>query len=243
MRITAISDIHGSLIDIEETDLLIIAGDWSPLEIQSTRPKMCDWLKKTFVPYLGSLPAEKIILVAGNHDFICDENFLNWDYMSYDLPVAPIYFDRDILNPLLRKYKLHNKIKYLDKSSTTYNGIRIYGCPNVEGCCGWAFGRAEYTMPYKDIPKCDILITHQPPRYNGLGSVMFNGVLHDFGSFLLMDAIIKRKPSLVFCGHIHDGDHTEQIYSYGDGNVTRLYNCSIKNDDYEIKHVSQKVIL
>ncbi|MBQ5449611.1 MAG: hypothetical protein IIT57_06185 [Treponema sp.] len=40
MKITAISDMHGYFPEIEQTDLLLICGDFSPLEIQTKIERM-----------------------------------------------------------------------------------------------------------------------------------------------------------------------------------------------------------
>ena len=64
MKITAIADTHWLYEDlkIEETDVLIHAGDW---EVKSRQEF------DRFVQWLEEVPADIKILVAGNHDFYC----------------------------------------------------------------------------------------------------------------------------------------------------------------------------
>ena len=123
MRITAISDIHGSLIPIESTDLLIIAGDWSPLEIQTKIWYMREWINDCFLPWCDQIDANRILFVAGNHDFICDQNFMQNPIPNLQNPLPNLQnplFKKDILWQYLRKHRLLNKITYLDCSSSTY---------------------------------------------------------------------------------------------------------------------------
>ena len=96
MRITAISDIHGSLITIEPTDILIIAGDWSPLEIQRDFQEMKYWFESKFIPWLKAIEAKRIFFIAGNHDFLCAR--------SYWTQYFNLKFDS-------KRNLLHNKIK------------------------------------------------------------------------------------------------------------------------------------
>ena len=71
MKLIAISDLHGNLPVIEENaDILIIAGDISPLNIQGNKPKMIKWLKTKFIDWINSLNVEKVYLIAGNHDWV-----------------------------------------------------------------------------------------------------------------------------------------------------------------------------
>lgn len=231
MRITAISDIHGSLIPIEPTDLLIIAGDWSPLEIQTKIWYMREWINDCLIEWFKNIPADKIIFIAGNHDFICDAGFIQIPIK--DIP--QVDFEKDFLKPLLKKHNLQKKVTYLENSSTKYKGLKIYGCPDVEGCHGWAFSQANETLIYSTIPKCDILITHQPPA-NSLGILRQNAFERDFGSRSLLDVIKKRKPKYLFCGHIHEGDHSKIFYNHPKGKQTIMHNVSIKNEDYRIAY-------
>lgn len=230
MRITAISDTHGYLPKIEKTDLLLIAGDWSPLEIQTDAYFMKQWINDCLLTWFKETPADKIIFIAGNHDFICDDRFL-----EIPLANAPIVtFEKDILKPMLKKNKLTNKVTYLCNSSTKYNGLKIYGCPNVEGCRGWAFATTYVEELYAKIPKCDILITHQPPLFNNIAQVRnYKNNIVDFGSYSLLCAVKKSKPKLHFCGHIHEGNHEPQQLVHSENSVTTIINVSIKNEEYQ----------
>lgn len=228
MKVTAISDLHGYLPDIEPTDLLLIAGDWSPLEIQNKIFCMREWIADILVPWFNSIQAEKIVFIAGNHDFICDERVVAF----IDKP----NFEKDLLNPLLRKYKLLKKVKYLCNSYTKYKGIKIYGCPFVEGCRGWAFSHPYVEVIYNDIPKCDILLTHQPPMYRGVGKISIDGIEAELGSWTLYEVLQRVRPNYMFCGHIHNGDHNPQVLHHSDIKKTVIQNCSIKDEDYLPTH-------
>ena len=74
MKVTALSDCHGLLLPIEEfepCELVCICGDISPLNIQANHKKMRKWLREEFKPWCESLPCDKVIFIAGNHDRIC----------------------------------------------------------------------------------------------------------------------------------------------------------------------------
>ena len=238
MKITAISDIHGYLPEIEETDLLIIAGDWSTLEIQQYKASMEQWIEKIMIPWFQSVKAKKIIFIAGNHDFICLPEF--WSYNIFEFEYD---FKIDFLKPLLRKNKLEDKVEYLCDESTIYNDLKIFGCPHVTGLHGWAFSEAEVFDSYSKIKKCDILVTHQPPKFNGLGESCVKKktaqgvekvVKMDFGSEELLRKLKTIKPSLLFCGHVHGGNHNESIITHSNNKTTKCYNVSLKDEDYNV---------
>lgn len=69
MKITAVSDLHGNLIDIEECTVLLICGDISPLDIQKDYIQMTKWFFNDFYNWICNLPCEYIIFTPGNHDF------------------------------------------------------------------------------------------------------------------------------------------------------------------------------
>ena len=69
MRLIAISDLHGNLPEIkEQADIMIIAGDISPLYIQGRKSDMTNWLKNEFIDWINSLNVETVYLIAGNHE-------------------------------------------------------------------------------------------------------------------------------------------------------------------------------
>jgi predicted phosphohydrolase len=68
-KIIAVSDLHGALPTIPPCDLLLIAGDVAPTMNHSLRFQ-ADWLDTDFRFWLESLPAQKIVFIAGNHDLV-----------------------------------------------------------------------------------------------------------------------------------------------------------------------------
>lgn len=69
-KFIAISDLHGTLPEIkEEADILLIAGDIMPLQIQRDMEESEIWFKDSFLPWADSLPIKYVVLVGGNHDF------------------------------------------------------------------------------------------------------------------------------------------------------------------------------
>lgn len=65
MKVTAISDLHGNLIDIEPCDLLLICGDISPLEIQRDYIQMTKWIFNEFQEWIMKIDCPTIILTPG----------------------------------------------------------------------------------------------------------------------------------------------------------------------------------
>ena len=137
MKVTAISDLHGYLPEIKETDLLLIAGDICSV-VDHSLSFQESWLDTNFRYWLKEVPAKRIIGIAGNHDFIFEH--------PRKVPSLPW--------------------TYLQDQRTEFQGLRIWGTPWQLYFGGWAFNLYEKDLAEKWelIPKdVDILITHQPP--------------------------------------------------------------------------------
>lgn len=220
MKINAISDLHGNLPQIEPCDILLIAGDISPLRIQNRYELMIDWMNEEFYPWIETLPCDKVVFIAGNHDFYlyCE---------GYDT------ITKDII-----EFGLHDKLIYLENNSVNINGLVIYGTPMCEGPYGWPYCDPLRTHEeYSKIEKCDILLTHQPPRYDKVGC-SYPGQYRerDFGSDALYNAIIDKNIPIVVCGHIHTGDHNGVKVRVNDKIISTIYNVSLLDEDYELTY-------
>ena len=214
MKISAISDLHGcvKLKDLDiDGEILCIAGDISPLEIQRNTHKVKNWFINKFIPALEQLPVKKVFLVVGNHDFLFE-----------------IYHPTD-----------NDKIVYLDKSEYLYqsedgNTYKIYGIPNVQYCGNWAFstGEEELNKCFDDIPEdTDILITHQPPALADIGTVLEDGDNIPLGNRYLYEQMLAKNTRLSLCGHIHSGNHN-LVHDHN------LYatNVSLLDEKYELHY-------
>lgn len=121
MKVTAISDLHGNLIDIEPCDLLLICGDISPLDIQRDYIQMTKWIFNEFREWIMKIDCPTIILTPGNHDF---------------------WFEKMITQP---NTYLFNKLTILiDGETKVYNSTddkwyKIYGTPWCKQCGPYVF--------------------------------------------------------------------------------------------------------
>ena len=220
MKISAISDMHGNLPQIEPCDLLLVAGDISPLRIQNKYELMIDWMNEEFYPWVKSLPCKHVVMVAGNHDF----------YFRHE-GIEGV--KEDIIN-----FKLGDKLVYLENSSFEYEGLKIYGTPNCVGPFGWPFCDAlEARGAYDKIERCDILLTHQPPKHDKVGcSFPYQYNERNFGSDYLYNVIVDKKIPIVVCGHIHSGIHNGVKAYLGDDFISTFYNVSLLGEDYNMTY-------
>lgn len=219
MKICALSDLHGTLLSTEDyfepCELVCICGDISPLNIQANHKKMRKWLINEFKPWCESLPCDKVIFIAGNHDF----SFHNLDFMYSIFP-------------------RNGKVTYLFHEGYTYtaeNGkeYRIFGTPYCKLFGNWAFMEMDdiLTRLYDNIPEnLDILLSHDQPY--GYGDVLLQEDYRwadgsHIGNKPLLKAILEKKPKLQLNGHLHSCDHS--MIEIGD---TKHYNVSIKDEKY-----------
>lgn len=223
MKIVGISDLHGYLPkNLPEGDILCICGDTFPLEYQRDTFQSISWFCLEFVPWTDSLPYKKVIIIAGNHDFVLETL----------LDKVPLNAEEALKKLLPGDNIRKHKIVLLHNSSYYYEGLRIYGTPYCPDLRNWAFYRDSEGLKtvFSNIPKkCDIILTHCPPRYGNLGVVSQGwGKGENYGCSELAEALKERDFQLLMCGHVHSGTHEVLIM----GN-SKLTNVSIKDEDYD----------
>ena len=210
MKILAISDIHGRFPEVPKGDILCIAGDISPSSNHSSDYQK-KWMDNNFLPWceakINKGVVKHIVFVAGNHDLYLEDLFM--------------------INRMGKfKEKLHPNIHYLQDEMVEIEGIKIYGTPFQPEFCDWAFNRTEKELEpiFEKIPEgLDVLISHGPPMHY---CDQVEGRYEYLGSSSLERNIIRAKPRLTVCGHIHTGCH----------NLTQVTEC--KNDKVEVVNVS-----
>ncbi|MBX7169824.1 MAG: metallophosphatase domain-containing protein [Pyrinomonadaceae bacterium] len=137
MKIVCLSDTHNcnENIEVPDGDILLHAGDAT---VRGTIFEI-----NQFANWFTSLPHKHKIFVAGNHDWL---------------------FEND--NALARM--LISQVSYLQDSFIEIEGLKIYGSPWQPRFYDWAFNLnrgAELAEKWKQIPlNTDILITHGPPN-------------------------------------------------------------------------------
>jgi Icc-related predicted phosphoesterase len=212
MKIVLISDTHGkhSQIVVPEGDMIIHAGD-----ICNSGKSMNE--VNRFLDWYQSLSHKHKIMIAGNHDFPFEDDFLaGGDYV---------------------KTYTNGSVIYLDDSGVEIEGKKIWGSPVQPWFHSWAFNRyrgKDIQQHWDLIPSdIEILITHGPPY--GIGDLLIPkhrkiGQDPNVGCEDLLNTIESRLKSLklhVF-GHIHSG--------YGivkNLNPPMFINASVLDDDYQ----------
>lgn len=215
MKIVATSDLHGFLPKTEKCGTVCICGDTVPLRIQKNFPESIKWLKEDFTEWCESLPCEKVILIAGNHDFVFQQLMENNEDPSYT---------QETLFP-------SSKIVYLRDNGFEYNGIKFWGTPWCPELKRWAFYRDSEGLldAFNKIPEdIDVLLTHTPPKIDSVGTVLQYPDGPDFGCQELAN-VLQNRPNIkwVLSGHVHSGNHrpTECMN-------TRLVNVSYLDENY-----------
>ena len=221
LKIVAVSDLHGYLPEITEpADIMLIAGDTIPLEIQFNKPKSKTWLETEFAYWIKSLPVDKVYMVAGNHD-------------AWFEGTSPV-------NLGILKMACDFKLIYLENNWVIHRHegqeYKIFGNPYCHIFGNWPFMRTDEYMEekFKSIPnEIDIIISHDPPY--GIGQVdqilqtirWSNHHLEHVGNPPLAKRLSEIKFKLLVCGHIHSGDH--EPFEFNGGKVV---NVSIMNEAY-----------
>ena len=215
MKIIALSDLHGHLVQISESaDVLVIAGDFSPLYCQQDPIGTIGWIESRLIPWFKKLNVSDFIIVPGNHDFACTYSFFN-----------------DDLKTILSRHELIGRVHYLNRSSVKLFGKKFYGIPDTEGLLGWAFSN-KFNVDYSFDKDTDILVTHQPPKVSDIGFV--SAYNKDFGSIELRNVILNSNIEANICGHIHTGQHGGYNLSLNNGKIACIYNVSILDEDYNV---------
>jgi len=224
MKICALSDLHGYLpvLNITQADVYTISGDIVPLELQGNTLQSISWYLLRFLPWAENLPCKKVILIAGNHDFFFER--------IHKLKKSPF----EVAGNELLCCQKTTKVVYLEDDSLFYDGVEFYGTPWIPDLQNWAFYKdsASLTRVFDQIPEnVGVLLTHTPPKVGKAGKVLQPSSFNfgaDYGCQELADAIAKKKPRYVLCGHVHSGDHEEFVTAEG----VRVINVSTKNEDY-----------
>ena len=217
MKIIAASDLHGNLIDIPEADLLLLGGDLLPLSIQEYTTASRKWFQNKFIKWANHLPVDKVLFIGGNHD--------KYLYEKNDL-----YF-KDTMN----LFGKDDKVTYLEDELYDYKGITIYGTPWCKIFGHWSFMKddSELRTLYNKIPKnLDILLSHDAPF--GVSDVLLQEDCtwadgSHIGNVPLAEAVTDKQPKYNFHGHLHSTNHEGELLG-----KTKVYNTSIKNENYKI---------
>jgi Icc-related predicted phosphoesterase len=184
MRVCCISDLHGRLPDdVDACDLLLIAGDISA----HSREDNERFLRRDFPNWLERQPAEEIVGIAGNHDFVAKQ----WPSIFRSLPWH-----------------------YLDNQVIEISGLRIAGSAWTPRFGFWAFmaDEDELARIWNQMPDdIDVLLTHGPPF--GLCDLTAEGV--HAGSTSLRERLMELdRLTLHVFGHIHEA-HGADVISTG----------------------------
>lgn len=203
MRISIISDSHlrhlRYPIDVPECDLLIHSGD---ALLKGSAQEL-----RQFVPWFDSLKARHKVFVAGNHDWIFEEE-----------------------NKLARSL-LPKDVIYLQDEGVEIEGFKIYGSPWQPEFCEWAFNLKRgwpLRKKWEMIPAgIDILVTHGPP----LGILDFSQFGNEHvGCADLRQELARIKPKLHVFGHIH-GSYGTCVWAN-----TLFVNASLCDESYVANH-------
>lgn len=202
MRIVLISDTHlkHDSLPLPSGDMLVHAGDFSRRGLVHEAQIFLDWF--------SAQPHRHKVLVAGNHDFIAENE------------------------PALFESILPKNVIYLNDSGREVEGIKIWGSPIQPWFFDWAFNRqrgADIRRHWDLIPAdTELLITHGPP-YGILDEVVRDPRPVGCRDLLHKVSELHQLKLHVF-GHIHEG------YGRCEVGGTLFLNASVLDENYHMKN-------
>lgn len=220
MKICAISDLHGYLPkDLPESDLLLIAGDIIPMNIQTNMPKSIEWLEGEFQQWCKDQETYEIVLVGGNHDFIFERKTKE---------------SRKIFNDYGDWFHyLHNETKTI-----TIQGIqiKIFGTPYCSIFGNWAFMRENdsLTKHFSECPdNVDIILSHDAPY--GITDVCLEKLAYisdgHIGNIPLKERLNMVNFKYLLHGHLHSSNHNFEEFKGG-----LVANVSLLDEKYNLTY-------
>jgi Icc-related predicted phosphoesterase len=216
MKIVAISDthgLHGLVPELPEADVFIHAGDFM------NSGRYVDEVL-SFNNWLDSLtiPRERRLIVAGNHDLRFDETH----HQSSPKVAAKA---RELLSNCV----------YLQDQETTINGVKFYFSPWTPRFFNWGFNAdrgAEIKKHWDKIPDdVEVLVTHGPPI--GILDTVAPRQTPRLGCQDLYNRVkeLKHLKYHIF-GHIH-ASRGQTVYRMEGKMVDPVFvNASFLNEDY-----------
>lgn len=227
MIIDCVADCHGFYPTLEGGDLLIVAGDLTARDTIDEYLKFNSWLNKQ--------QYQRKIVIAGNHDNLCQKG-LPLDSGYGQIPGAvPILADKAI---------------YLCDSGAEFEGFKIWGSPWTKTFPGMNPKCKAFTCDTEEelaekwmlIPRdTNILITHSPSFGNYDWVKNPDGTIGpSVGSPLLWMWMLSMVPHLKLhiTGHIHEA-YGHSVHANG----IHLVNCSHVNEYYKPVNKPIRVIL
>lgn len=207
LTVVALSDTHGTLPEVPQCDLLLIAGDVVPLVPKEAFALQAAWLDGAFREWLEGVPADEVVFVPGNHDTV-------YEWAKGIVPLG------------LRCHTLIDE-------AYEYKGLKVYGSPWQPWFWDWAFNAHEKQLAsrWEAIPDdADVVVLHGPPHLLG------DYVAHDHenpGSPSLAARLDAIRPALAVYGHIHG---SRGLYSFSPREGARdtvLANVSVMDEGYK----------
>lgn len=204
-RIVCISDTHNQTPKLPPGDILIHAGDLTNQGTYSELQKTVDWIKQSNFKIK--------IIVCGNHDITCDEDF----YRQYGG-----YFHnkrREDPQRCIDLFQSDSSIVYLNHEAKQISldfedgqrvKFKIFGSPYSPAHGFWAFGYSPDTASqlWDQIPlDSDVVIAHTPAKFHRDEC----GKRGSAGCEILRQTLWRVRPRLFVCGHIHEAFGVEVV--------------------------------
>jgi Icc-related predicted phosphoesterase len=232
ISVVAISDTHSQQDTLPKewppADIFLHAGD---ITRRGTKVEL-----EAAVAWLGSLPYEHKIVIAGNHDIGLDKTCT---YRDDRVPLEA-YPTREETDEIIASMK-DTGITYLTPENPSVeilirdSVVKIYGLPysaRTPRNPAFAYDRAR--DPWTVLPcEYDIILIHGPPK----GHLDLTRRGEHAGCEHLLQALRRTKPRVALWGHIHEARGQETV-TWDDGSVTRLFNVAILNLDKTVGPVT-----